>query len=1032
MKRFLMYLVVAIVLVSCGFSIYYVVRDDETIYSYAENKPQYINLGETLKLPIERRNPSDFTNFYVKDAMEAYVDIDMEKWTITAKAPGTITLTFVTDNKNIEKKEYDITYYVGNGSPNNPYYIRNFEDLVHIGKDGWLMSDHYALTQNINAAEMLPIGVNYDLGVLSVTDFTGSLRSLIGNRYAISGAKILQGDLDYPVGGLFGIIGESGVVENIIIENIIVDGYFNYAGSVSGVNHGKIGMLEVRGATINNLNMSVSDKTTGEQGSYTGGITGLNQRLPGSDYFAQINICQASDIAITAHWVAGGIVGYNYGGVVFNCLIKVKSVSLNVAEDKDATYSYFGGMAGISNCGVVPEENGEKVYYDSFVSNSIVYISNVASTTSHIAGIFGAYYGISQAYQSEGNYNMLFYVSNSDMPTYYICDDDQVISDDKPSAQNYAKRISAEEALLKSTYTSIPNNKWDFNNVWEIEGETEIRLGFVRFDGKPMIYQAFPANGEVIEIASNLDLKDALTQMRSKPSKTFIYKINANVTFDGKKADFEPIGDMLHPFAGQFVAGKDENGNEFTITIKNVNINSEYAGVFGVADGNNTIIKNIILENVLVTGDVAGALVGYNKGATIENCRVLSYEIKTSKYAGGITGINKGTIKNCLLTATEEKDESGEIIYDELTGKPVYKAEDGDGYIEILPQYSANMYLGGVAGRNYGTIDNIIDFKTDIRYSGSSSAYVGGIVGQNQGNINDVEINNLMVKPKDDLTKAYVGGIVGHQSAGSIKSAFVNKANNIERMLSNTKSVVGGIAGYIAQGSDIMYSVVNTMTIYAYNAGGFAGIADGDIKESYITDKCSLTGSYVGGFTGSLRGNISNCMTIGRLNGAHIQAGMTVYLRKGSKIENCYINTIFDPANGSDISDVTDAGKLDGTYAETASKFRANPDQFGKIENCVIIGKYDPTMVGPIEVAQGMYIIMGEEQNQIKAKVQTAFHVWLGDEVNVLDKTAVLGSADQLKEIGFLESVWNMADNPDGLYLIPTRAAYNVFLTAAS
>ena len=141
MKRFLMYIVVAIVLVSAGFSIYYVVRNNEEIYSHIEGDELfYINENETLEIPIVRDNPASYTKFILKSGYEDYLDVDLENWTVTGKSAGIATLTFISTNKRYEGETFDVHCHIGNGTVSHPYYIRNEQDILNIGKGQYKLS----------------------------------------------------------------------------------------------------------------------------------------------------------------------------------------------------------------------------------------------------------------------------------------------------------------------------------------------------------------------------------------------------------------------------------------------------------------------------------------------------------------------------------------------------------------------------------------------------------------------------------------------------------------------------------------------------------------------------------------------------------------------------------------------------------------------------------------------------------------------------------------------------------------------------
>ena len=311
-------------------------------------------------------------------------------------------------------------------------------------------------------------------------------------------------------------------------------------------------------------------------------------------------------------------------------------------------------------------------------------------------------------------------------------------------------------------------------------------------------------------------------------------------------------------------------------------------------------------------------------------------------------------------------------------------------------------------------------FKNDFNFDSqdyTKVVYTGGAVGQNQGNINDVDITFYTAKAQDFDGKAYVGGIVGHQSAGKIRSSIVNEANNIMVDINNQNVLAGGIAGFIESGSFVQYSVVGTMTISAYSVGGFVGVANGTIEQSYVSNLTTLKGRYVGGFTCSLSGTISDCMNAVNLTGSEIEAGMTVYLRKNGKINYCYIDPLFQ-ADTSGEDNILGSLFERKTYAETYSQFRARPDQFGTITNTIIVGNFKTYGAGGITAVTDYKITI----NGVEALVQTTFATWALD-VKAVALQGVIGAAPELKNFGFNEGIWNFELNDVGVYLVPTKAA---------
>ncbi len=1081
MKKLLVYIMVAIVVVTCGIAIYYVVRNDESISAIeTEDNVLYMNVGETLPIPLEYKNPSPHTEFTytVSAGFEEDVLVDLDDWTITAYTPGIVSISFTSSNKNYAK--FDVSCHIGNGSIEAPWYIRNAEDLFNIGKGDWLLSDNYRITSDISVGgEMLPIGVSQESdGTFTVNEFTGSLS---GYFHTISDIDIIQGEKEFYLGGIFAIIGVTGKVENLTFDNITVQGNFNFAGVVAGVNYGLIGKCDIKNSRVENYQQAFPEYN---YYPYTGGICGLNERPAGSNNFAQINIC-SSDVSIVSKWVAGGAVGYNNGGVIYNCLIKTKSLNLQVEEGQESTYSYFGGVAGISDCRVVDGQT-----HDSYVVNCLVYINNVKQTSSHIAGVFGAYYGISEVYTSGGgNYNMIFYVAESNVKPYYIHADEQVISDANPeSAKNFVKQISSTEALTQSTY-NIPDGQWDFENIWLMDSQG---YGISLNLANDPEYQTFPSNGKTYEISTEDELLAAFENMRLFPSVNTVYNISESITIDFKNKPMNSIGTKQAPFMGQILV---EEGN--FIILKNILISdtTEFAGLFGYTSGNNTYIENIIVQNIVIEDStVAGALVGFNNGATFKNCHINDFNITANKYMGGIAGYNSGNIIDCgvntaysvpyalysspseddeMLDATVMVDEQGvptkliyrgqfftdtiyfqdkngqfiEITVDSLFTYPdetvqnsvleakeesriwpiptTLTAEDSDLNASSTP--SDIMYVGGLIGKNTGTIDGCRTNRVFyVSCETNKMLYVGGATGLNLGKVENVWVDYFTVSASSYTGSAYAGGVVGYQggeSASITYSAVGGAGNNINFTQSNISVVAGGIAGEIASKTSVKYSSVGTLNITSYISGGFAGIINGSVEESYITKNLKMDSHYSGGFACVLVGNVKNCTSAARISGSVVQAGMTVYLRKGSSIDLCYIDVAFLQSDESSAK----------TFAETSSPFRSNSDEFGTITNCLIVGSQDASVVIPV-IEIPIFLQYGSINNTIapyvmigstKAEMQSYFVWWWRGNLSkptdaVLTNTdGVSGESTAL--LNFDKSVWQVFSDKQ-YYALPMKA----------
>ncbi len=910
MKRFLMYIVVTIVLAVAGVSIYYVVRNDEKITNLmATSEKYYINVGETVPIPIEREHPASYTEMTVDQDFEGYLEVDIENWTITALVAGPTSLTFRSTNEGYASETFEVLCQVGDGSETYPYYLRNEDDLLHIGLDGWSYYAHYELVNDITMTKpMLPIGIldesgeiRYDAGgKIAIDEFSGSLTGGI-DRHKISNAQIIQGTYNYGVGGFFATIAPTGRVENIVFDNVVVDGRFTYAGVIAGKNYGWIGMCQITNSkVVNNYELE----------SYTGGVVGLNNRVS-SGHYASINIVSA-DVEVSSKYVGGGIAGRNQGGVIYNCFVKLNANFLPLTD----SYTYFGGIAGLSR--YAQADDGE--IFESYVSNVLVMINKANTTSQCLGGIFGMYgaeVGANNA-KTLGTYENLYYSA----PTVFM----------SPAYRNYgenpldAQYISANDALKQDTFQSF-----DFRNVWYLEEDMSINLGFERFDGGNLEYEPFITRVDANEISDINSLKLALTRIRTTPNANRLFKITKSVVFDGAEQGraWEPIGTLQKPFIGQILS---ENGA--TITFQNIDITETtggYAGIFGYVAGENTIIEGIHLEESTafdsystITGTVVGGIVGYNSHATIRDCQVSNVTISTKKYVGLIAGYNSGKIENCQANATttmvdqfkldedgnqiqktktqdvevvkkdadgnpiQKVDENGTPVVD-ANGNPVYETEkvqkvdengapvvDANGNpvyeteeVPIIDENGNPVYeTEKVPATNskgqtiYESSSGTIAVVTIVSTSDIRDFYLGGIVGKNKGTVSSSTACGFNLDLLSNADKRlFIGGICGENAGIIIDSAANSFTINGSEFAG--EAYVGGVVGFMTEQS-VESSYLGSVNNIRFNinnenvfAGGIAGRTAPGTKILYsVVSAGTVIAYHAGGFAGICAGDV--------------------------------------------------------------------------------------------------------------------------------------------------------------------------------
>ena len=288
--------------------------------------------------------------------------------------------------------------------------------------------------------------------------------------------------------------------------------------------------------------------------------------------------------------------------------------------------------------------------------------------------------------------------------------------------------------------------------------------------------------------------------------------------------EWEPID-----FSGSFV-----NGARYYITGLYVTEDHANGGLFGTLTNAN--VSTIYMDFALIESDEnAGILAGKAEGTTtISDCivsgSVIGCTTKEMNSVGGMVGVLG---KDARITAsTSGTGARGGASYADVTG---------------ATSYSAN--VGGFAGVNCGTIENVVFAGNVYGTATYYDASIGGIAGYNTGSVNNCRTQYGTVGGESTalVNDLYVGGIVG-LNKGTVEYN-VNGVTVSAENYSNGDSIVavGGIVGATID-ADVCESK-NTGAVsgeYAY-AGGIAGIAVSDTGVHYV-ECCDNEGAVTSAF----------------------------------------------------------------------------------------------------------------------------------------------------------------------------------------
>lgn len=233
--------------------------------------------------------------------------------------------------------------------------ISNIVDLQKIGNDaGYPLSGNYVLTQDIDASDTITWngGTGFKPIGDSTNPFTGSFD---GQNYGIYNLYINRTS-EYA--GLFGQISRASI-HNVILFDCNITGYL-FVGSLVGLNtEGEIRECGVASSRIQGL---------GDIYDSVGGLVGENAGI--------IERCVVSNSMIYdsySQYGVGGLVGYNWGGIITNSCVYSSSYITSVS----GVYG-VGGLVGILS-------NSEKGI--GTVTNC--YSSATVIGTSYVGGLIG-------------------------------------------------------------------------------------------------------------------------------------------------------------------------------------------------------------------------------------------------------------------------------------------------------------------------------------------------------------------------------------------------------------------------------------------------------------------------------------------------------------------------------------------------------------------------------------------------------------------------------------------------------------------
>ncbi|ARN57292.1 CARDB domain-containing protein [Sedimentisphaera salicampi] len=771
-------------------------------------------------------------------------------------------------------------YSGGDGSSAAPYQISSAADFLELSSSSGDWSSNFVLTSDIDLTgqELLPTGT-------SSQPFYGTFN---GQGFAVSGLSINRSDLSLL--GLFGMIGDDAIVENLTLSGTVVcsEGGWVYGGLLAGANRGFILNCAVNGT------VSIDSST-----SYSGGIAGSNENLGvisessfSGTVFSNstsggaagvseglIDKCAVSATIIArdnpAGFVyAGGIAGINgIDGAIKLCSSKgVVDASVNL--DSKNTTSYAGGLAGYcdqyssirksgTDCevnsfssgltasafagGAVGQSNAETAAEKSFASNSVSAEAEGQSSYSYSGGFFG---------QSGSNVSDCF-------------------------ALGSAESLAAGSPDIGLSGGFIGNcSEGEISNCYsagQASGKSDSTAGFIAKTSAGQGDACFwdtEASGLENATARNEGGSFDITGLATA-------QMQSSASFTDAGWDFASVWQM--PAGGgypelQEAAAPQNELAELTITSPGSLPENIFAGQLitldasiqnsGAASTNGSFRMRIYYSSQQSVNCETASSAGFQQVSELEagETRVESFSFEVPDFTGDIyfvLMIDSGR-------SVEESDETNNCS--DVLSSQIYAFSGGTGTPEDPFQISDKSELLYLADR--------------------PSLYSKSYILTDDINMGGEFFDNSVLSPNDQMQSSFTG------------AKFTGTFDGAGRVLSNFTinapyTSYAGLFGAVAAGGEIRNLHISQAEVRisrANYAGGFAGLLEGKITGCSIKDSsvnAEYISKYAGGIAGSAEGSsaeISNCSSAAmeEIIASMYAGGIAGEVSSGGLIQQCF------------------------------------------------------------------------------------------------------------------------------------------------
>lgn len=892
MKKFLVFLVSIVVVVSFGLVTYYFLRNDEVInfktteiYCNVGDIVTINDLGKTVK---KQSNKTKYNYNAAGDDVVSAIKYNDGKGYYVAQRGGDYEVVISTTNKKF--KEFKFTVHIGDGSESNPYFVKDEQSLNKIG-NVYSLSSNYVLTSDVLlSSDFKPIG--YDAETSSWLGFSGAFN---GNNHTITGSTY---NFETENAGLFYSLNGASI-KNLTLKSFKISGDYSTVGVLAGsANNSVVSNVAVDNSTITNTQVN------GIAGGLIGTVVGNA---------SSITTCSVNNIellspdTVSAAVTFGGFVGKLNQGSIRGCL---STGNINVANDTSKVGGFVGEMVVSSSYGTIQQSYSvvscEMVKYAGFV--------HTISSTGDLTGVNYLKYLI-------GNYTVVgTHEAVNEKPAIITTLYDETKGVYGVKSYNEAVDMKTENSYV---YYAIEGQKemWD-SYIWKI------------IPGNlPTLYST---NLTPSAVSSEYFLMDN-DKHYGNDTNSFIDFVNSSRTTDGKikdkyfvlnsDIDLAEVDWKAIDVENSIIDGKGHK-------IKNVklkNVNSGSLSFFGTV--NNSTIKNIVFENVSfevnaenasVVANVVKATDASTGASNIEKIEInFNNEIakQFTNFASIANQLNDGsaikgcTISNLAINADTKINNVASVV--NTIGKDSRVADS-----TINATLKAQSSVAGVANTNEGSVLNTTANIKINHANENAIATIAGLVGVNKGEISKANLTlSVNVEKSADNTK--VAGVTAINSGNISEVSLLG--NGI--LTSSDSSEYLYIAGFACENNGkIASSKCEVEKLGTYNADKrhyVAGIAVENSGNNSIINQVVVTSEINGNTVAGAVVKMNNAsakieqIVIGAYN--FVDGTMNQNLIKGDRF---VAGVVLDLRNGS-VNNVQTSSQIYGTKNSTVSSFVA-------------------------------------------------------------------------------------------------------------